>query len=322
MQLVHNISNLPHDALKPSIAAIGFFDGVHLGHQYLIEQVKAEAAAKGLCTALVTFPVHPRKVMNAEYKPELLTSYNEKIELLEATGIDYCFALDFTSDISQLTAYDFMRSILKERYNIHGLVIGYDHRFGHNRSEGFDDYNRYGKELGIDVIQARACIVNDVTISSSVIRRLLHSGDVTLATTYLGYEYFLEGTVIDGYKVGRTIGFPTANLQPTDSEKLIPSDGVYAVRATVKDEVYAGMMNIGHRPTINNGHNRSLEVHILHFHSDIYDCPIRISFVQRIRSEMKFNGKDQLIEQLSKDALTVEKLLLGVLTSFLSKNDK
>lgn len=310
MLLVHNTSNLSHDALKPSIAAIGFFDGVHLGHHYLIEQVESEAAAKGLCAALVTFPVHPRKVMNAEYEPELLTSYDERIELLQATGVDYCFALDFTSDISQLTAYDFMRSILKERYNIHGLVIGYDHRFGHNRSEGFDDYYRYGKELGIDVIQAKACVLDDVTISSSTIRRLLHSGDVTLSATYLGYEYFLEGTVIDGYKVGRTIGFPTANLRPTDPDKLIPADGVYAVRVTLNDIIYAGMMNIGHRPTINNGHNRSIEVHILHFHSDIYDCPIRISFVQRIRSEMKFTSKEQLIEQLSKDAITVEKLLI------------
>lgn len=310
MQLVHNMSDLSHDTLKPSIAAIGFFDGVHLGHHYLIEQVKEEAARKGFCSALVTFPVHPRKVMNAEYKPELLTSYDEKIELLELAGIDYCFALDFTSAISHLTAYDFMRSILKKRYNIHGLVIGYDHRFGHNRSEGFDDYCRYGEELDIEIIHARARIINNVTISSSVIRRLLHDGDVALAATSLGYEYFLEGTVIDGYKVGRTIGFPTANIRVTDPDKLVPADGVYAVRVIVNGNTYAGMLNIGHRPTINNGHNRSIEVHILHFHSDIYNCPIRISFVQRIRSEMKFTGKEQLIEQLSKDASVVERLLL------------
>jgi riboflavin kinase/FMN adenylyltransferase len=294
---------------KPSIAAIGFFDGVHLGHRYLIEQVKEEAAAKGFSSALVTFPVHPRKVMNAEYKPELLTSHDEKIELLEAIGIDHSFILDFTTELSRLTAYAFMRSVLKERYHIHGLVIGYDHRFGHDRTEGFDDYCLYGKELGIEVIRARARVMNDVTISSSVIRRLLHSGDVALAATYLGYEYFLEGTVIDGYKIGRTIGFPTANLRPTDPDKLIPADGVYAVRVTVHDTVYAGMMNIGRRPTMNDGRNRSIEVHLLHFHSDIYDCPVRISFVERIRSEMKFTGKEQLIEQLSKDALVINELI-------------
>lgn len=309
MLLVRDIPDFSYDMLKPSVAAIGFFDGVHLGHRYLIEQVKTEAAKRGLCSSLITFPVHPRKVMNVEYNPELLTSFDEKNELLETTGIDYCFALDFTSEVSHLTAYDFMRSILKERYHIQGLVIGYDHRFGHNRSEGFDDYSRYGDELGIDVIRAHARIINDVTISSSVIRRLLHAGDVGLAATYLGYEYFLDGTVVDGYKVGRTIGFPTANIYVTDPDKLVPADGVYAVRVTVNDHIYAGMLNIGHRPTINNGGNRSIEVHILHFHSDIYNCPIRISFVQRIRSEMKFTGKEQLVEQLSKDASVVEGIL-------------
>ena len=295
---------------KPSIAAIGFFDGVHLGHRYLIEQVKEEAAAKGLSSALVTFPVHPRKVMDAGYKPELLTSYGEKIGLLGAMGVDHSFVLDFTAELSHLTAYDFMRSILKERYTIHGLVIGHDHRFGYHRTEGFDDYRLYGKELGIEVVRAQARVMNDVTISSSVIRRLLHFGDVALAATYLGYEYFLEGIVIDGYKVGRTMGFPTANLRPADPDKLVPADGVYAVRVTVNDTVYAGMMNIGRRPTLNNGCNRSIEVHLLHFHADIYDCPVRISFVERIRSEMKFACKEQLIEQLSKDALAVSKRLL------------
>lgn len=309
MQLVRNIPNLPANEPKPSIAAIGFFDGVHLGHRYLIGQVKAEAAKRGLSASLITFPVHPRKVMNADYTPELLTTHTEKIELLETTDVDYCFALDFTPALSRLTAYDFMRTILKERYNICGLVIGYDHRFGHNRSEDFDAYCRYGKELGIEVIRAQAYTTGEVTISSSVVRRLLHEGDVSLASTYLGYEYFLEGTVIDGYKVGRTIGFPTANIRSANPEKLVPADGVYAVRVVVQGETYAGMLNIGHRPTINNGGNRSIEVHILQFHSDIYNQPIRISFVQRIRSEMKFTGKEQLIEQLSKDAVAVTEIL-------------
>lgn len=311
MLLVHNQFDIPHQVLKPSVVAIGFFDGVHLGHRFLIEQVKEEAAARGLCAALVTFPVHPRKVMNKTYNPELLTTYKEKLDLLETTGIDYCFALDFTPDVSQLTAADFMRSILKERFNVQGLVIGYDHRFGHNRSEGFDDYVRCGTELAIDVIRARARTINEVTISSSVIRRALHAGEVAVAASYLGYEYFLDGTVVDGYKVGRTIGFPTANLSINDPDKLVPADGVYAVRVAVDGAVYAGMLNIGHRPTINNGSNRSIEVHILRFQSNIYNCPIRISFVERIRSEMKFSGKEELIEQLSKDARIVEELLLS-----------
>lgn len=312
MLLVRNIPDITEThKLKPCAVAIGFFDGVHLGHHYLIEQVKEEAAARGLRSALITFPVHPRQVMNAEYKPELLTSYDEKIELIRSTGIDYCFALDFTPDISLLTAYDFMRTIIKDGYHAEALVIGYDHRFGHNRSEGFEDYCRYGEQLGIEVIRAHARIINDVTISSSAVRRLLHVGDVSQAATYLGYAYFLDGTVIDGYKVGRTMGFPTANLNLSDPDKLIPADGVYAVEVTINGTVHAGMLNIGHRPTINNGRNRSIEVHILRFHSDIYDCSIRISFIQRIRQEMKFSGKEQLIEQLSKDASVVENLFFN-----------
>lgn len=304
------VRNIPDQPLEPCVAAIGFFDGVHLGHRYLIEQVKEAAAIKGLRTALITFPVHPRKVMNDEYNPELLTTYDEKVALLAETGIDYCYAIDFTLDISMLTAHDFMKNILKERYKVQTLIIGYDHRFGHNRSEGFDDYVTFGQELGIDINRARARTINNTTISSSVVRRLLHAGEVGSAGAYLGYDYFLDGIVVDGYKVGRTIGFPTANLRPYDPDKLVPGDGVYAVHVTVDGTVYAGMLDIGYRPTLNNGSDRSIEVHILHFHSDIYDCPIRISFVQRIRSDIKFSGIDELIEQLHKDAQFVEDLLL------------
>lgn len=310
MLLVRNISDVFCQTRSLCAAAIGFFDGVHLGHRYLIQQVKETAASKGLSSVLITFSVHPRKVMNVSYKPELLTSYEEKQELLEATGIDYCYTMDFTPELSRLTAREFMATVLKERCGVSALVIGYDHRFGHNRNEGFDDYCRYGSELGIDVIRAHARTINGITVSSSAIRRLLHAGDVALAASYLGYDYGLEGKVVGGYKVGRTMGFPTANLSVANSDRLIPADGVYAVRVFVDGNTYAGMLNVGHRPTIDNGNNRSIEVHILRFHSDIYDHQIRISFVQRIRSEMKFSGKEALIEQLVKDARVVEALLL------------
>lgn len=299
----------PEENPTPCVAAIGFFDGVHLGHHFLIDQVKTEAKAKGLRSALITFPIHPRKVMNDEYKPELLTSYDEKLELLEATGIDYCFILEFTPDLSHLTAYEFMRSILKECCNVQTLIIGYDHRFGHNRSEGFEDYCLYGLELGIKVVQARAQTVSDTTVSSSVIRRLLHAGDVARANHCLGYKYFLSGTVVDGYKVGRTIGYPTANLRLADPGKLIPADGVYAVRVLVDGQMYGGMLNIGHRPTINNGPHRSIEVHIFRFNSDIYNQPIRIYFVQRTRSEIKYESIELLIRQLGEDAREAKEIL-------------
>lgn len=212
-----------------------------------------------------------------DYRPELLTTSEEKLALLEGTGVDYCFMLDFTREVSHLTAHEFMSDILRDRYRVQILVIGYDHRFGHNRSEGFEDYCRYGSEMGIEVIRARACVCDDLHISSSVIRKMLHQGEVDRAARCLGYDYFLDGTVVSGYQVGRKIGFPTANLSVDDPDKLVPADGVYAVHVTFDGHTYNGMLNIGTRPTIGNGPERSIEVNILHFHSDIYDKFIRLS---------------------------------------------
>ena len=313
MQIIRDTSAITPE---PCVATIGFFDGVHAGHRYLIQQVKEIAAAKGLRSALVTFPVHPRKVMNAEYRPELLTTPEEKISLLADIGVDYCLMLDFTPEISRLTAREFMTQLLKERYQVKYLVIGYDHRFGHNRSEDFEDYVRYGKEIGIEVIRAKAYASNieienepNIPVSSSLIRKLLHQGEVNLAADCLKYEYFLDGIVVGGYQVGRKIGFPTANLRVDDPDKLIPADGVYAVWVTFDGKTYMGMLNIGVRPTIDNGQNRTIEVNILHFHSDIYDKFIRLTFIKRIRPELKFSSIDELITQLHKDAEKTETIL-------------
>ena len=313
MQIIRDISPL---APEPCVATIGFFDGVHAGHRYLIRQVKEIAAAKSLRSALVTFPVHPRKVMNAGYRPELLTTAEEKINLLADIGADYCLMLDFTPDISRLTAREFMARVLKKRFQVQCLVIGYDHRFGHNRSEGFEDYVGYGKEIGIEVIQAKA-YANHIemedgehtTVSSSLIRKLLHKGNVDLAAHCLGYEYFLDGTVVGGYQVGRKIGFPTANLSVDDPDKLIPADGVYAVWVTFDGKTYMGMLNIGVRPTIGNASHRTIEVNIFHFHSNIYDKFIRLTFVKRTRPELKHDSIDELIVQLHKDAEETETIL-------------
>ncbi|MDL2247594.1 bifunctional riboflavin kinase/FAD synthetase [Bacteroides sp. OttesenSCG-928-J23] len=291
------------------VASIGFFDGVHVGHRYLISQVKEAASRLGMASALITFPVHPRLVMNADYTPELLTSYEEKIDLLAATGIDYCIVLPFTPDIARFTARDFMNTILKNQCHVGALVIGHDHRFGHNRTDDFTDYCAYGRELGIEVIRGRACVLHNTTVSSSVIRRLIREGDIALANRYLGYNYRLEGVVTDGHKVGRTLGFPTANLQIRQTFKLLPPDGVYAVHVEVDGKEYAGMLNIGQRPTMDNGTNRSIEVHILQFNSDIYDFPLTLRFVQFIRNELKFASKEALKEQLEADRRRVEELL-------------
>lgn len=306
MQIIHDI---PSVVPEPCVATIGFFDGVHRGHRFLIEQVRQEAATRGMRSALITFPVHPRKVMNRDFQPELLTTRDEKIALLAATEVDYCMMLDFTPDVSRLTAREFMTGILKERYNVHALVIGYDHRFGHNRSEGFEDYCRYGEAVAMEVIRAEACLVDSIRVSSSAIRNFLHQGDVGEANRCLGYDYFLDGTVVGGYQVGRKIGFPTANLQVDDPDKLIPVDGVYAVRVAFDGKTHDGMLSIGNRPTIGNGPERSIEVNIFNFHSDIYDKFIRLSFVQYLRPQLKFDSIEELIGQIRQDQSDVEAIL-------------
>ncbi|EGJ70699.1 riboflavin biosynthesis protein RibF [Bacteroides coprosuis DSM 18011] len=308
MQIIDKKSNtIP----SPCVASIGFFDGVHKGHYYLIKQVLAEANRRDLKSALLTFPIHPAKVMRPDTVMEHLTIRDEKLELLAKTSVDYCFLIDFTKELSQLTAREFMQFILKDKYNVKVLVIGYDHRFGHNREEGFEDYCRYGKELGIEVIQAKAFYDDSVDVSSSYIRKAIDAGDVLLAEQYLGYPYFLEGKVIQGKQLGRTIGFPTANVNVSSPDKLIPKDGVYAVKVLVEDnqEEYWGMLNIGHRPTVDDGPNRSIEVNILDFNKDIYNKSIRLLFKHRLRDEVKFSSIDKLVEQLHRDEESVRKLI-------------
>ena len=285
---------------SPTVATIGFFDGVHLGHRFLIQQVKVAATQTGWQSSIITFPVHPRQVIQSEFQPQLLSSPEEKIELLASTGVDNCILLPFTRELSQLTAYEFMQ-LLYDKYKVRMLVIGYDHRFGHNRAETFEDYCRYGRELGIHIMQASAYTQEQDKVSSSAIRRALQTGDIRTATKFLGYHYYLEGTVVDGYKVGRKIGFPTANLRVDFPNKLIPSIGVYAVCVYVNGGKYKGMLNIGYRPTINNGTDLSIEVHILDFQGDIYHQKMRIEFIDFLRPEMKFNSVDELVLQMQKD---------------------
>ena len=287
-------------ALTPSVATIGFFDGVHLGHRHLINQVKMAASLNGWCSSIITFPVHPRQIIQSDYQPSLLSSPEEKIELLATTGIDNCILLPFTKELSQLTAWEFMQ-LLYEQYQVRMLVIGYDHRFGHNRAETFEDYCRYGRELGIHIMQATAYTQEQDKVSSSAIRRALLSGEVSTAAKYLGYPYFLQGTIVGGYQVGRKIGFPTANLRVDFSNKLIPSVGVYAVYVYVNGQKYKGILNIGHRPTLNNGADLSIEVHIIDFEADIYHQPMRIEFIDFLRTEAKFQSTEELALQIQKD---------------------
>ncbi len=295
---------------KPAVATIGFFDGVHRGHLFLIEQVKRLAREQGRTSLLVTFDSHPRQVMRKDYQPRLLSTLAEKRGWLEASGADLCALLHFTDELSRLTAREFMEQVLHDGLGVKTLVIGYDHRFGHGRSEGFDEYVRYGLEIGIQVVRAEACRVAQVNVSSSVTRAFLLEGEVEMAARCLGRFYELTGRVVPGFRVGRELGFPTANLQVTDGLKLVPGRGVYAVWVYgACGRPLKGMLNIGRRPTMDNGDALSVEVHLLHFTGDLYDKELRVEFVRRLRDEKKFRNSAELMRQLRADAAQVELLL-------------
>ena len=294
--------------MKPCVATIGFFDGVHCGHRFLIEQVKAEAAKMGLESTVITFEQHPRKVLCADYQPKLLTTLEEKQLLLSKTGIDNCAVLHFDRKMAELSAREFMERVLRSLLNVKRLYIGYDHRFGHNREEGFDNYVCYGRELGIEVVQHTAFQLSGVSVSSSVVRSFLEAGEVEMARRCLGYPYFLAGKVTTGVQEGRRLGFPTANLV-VSPDKLIPAPGVYAVYVQQEGTgtMKRAMMNIGTRPTF-GPNEQTLEVHILDFDGDLYDRELMVGFIGRMREERKFKSREELVAQLRKDAETVVEL--------------
>ena len=291
----------------PSVATIGFFDGVHRGHRFLINNVVKEAASRGLLSTVVTFDRHPRQVLGSDFQPRLLSTNEEKMLLISKTGVERCVMLPFSEQMAQMTACDFMKKILRDRLGVQVLIIGYDNRFGHNRSEGFDDYVRYGREMGIEVMSAQSFLLHGINVSSSVIRSFLQEGEIEMAENCLGYPYFFTGKVVKGFRVGHELGFPTANIEQDNMLKMIPSPGVYAVKVRIEGtvELKHAMMNIGTRPTF-NGTQQTLEVHILNFNDDIYGKMISVAFVHKLRNERQFPSKEALSEQLVKDAQMVE----------------
>ncbi len=281
-------------------ATIGFFDGVHKGHQYMVSRLIGDAKEHGLGSAIITFRQHPRQILQKEYIPQLLTLAERKEQLLRSTGVDSVVMLDFDMELARLSARDFML-MLHDKFGVDRLLVGYDHRFGHNRSEDIDDYKRYGREIGMEVVANDAYSDNDTNISSSVIRRLLSEGNVSLSNDYLGYKYGFEGIVVRGHGEGKKLGFPTANMQ-ISVEQLVPKRGVYAVEVEVEGfcGVFMGMMNIGCRPTYGE-FKQTLEVNILDFDTDIYGRKVSVRFVRRLRDERRFGSISELIEQLGKD---------------------
>lgn len=299
MKTIHLDTSAP--LLPPCVATIGFFDGVHLGHRHLIEQVKAEARRAGLASAVVTFATHPRQVVSAGYVPQLLTSLPQKLELLAQTGVDEAVVLPFDRCMAALSAHDFMHDILKRRIAAATLITGYDNRFGHNRAEGFADYVRYGAEMDMRVVQGEALTVDGVNVSSSVIRRLLNEGCAADAARFLGRRYTIGGRVERGFQEGRRMGFPTANIAPSLPEQLIPKCGAYAARLRIgQGEWLPAMINVGDCPTF--GRTRlTIEAHIIGFTADIYGATVTAEFVRRLRGERRFDGEEALKAQLCAD---------------------
>ena len=293
-----------------SVCSIGFFDGVHCGHQCLIRQVRDEALRRGARSLLITFDRHPRSVFAPDSAPALLTTAEEKMALLKATGIDEIYVLPFDREMAALSAKEFMQQVLKEKLNVGVLVIGYDHHFGRPRQgspETFEDYQAYGREVGIKVVQAHE--LEGGHVSSSAIRHALEKGDIETATRLLGRPYSWTGRVVHGHEVGRQLGFPTANLEALEPAKMLPANGAYAV--TVKSEIFEakGMLNIGTRPTIDNGSDVSVEAHLFDVNEDLYDQTLTLSFITRLREERRFSSEAELTEQLQCDQKAALKVL-------------
>lgn len=299
MKTIHLDTSTP--VLPPCVATIGFFDGVHLGHRHLIAQVKAEAVRTGLASAVVTFSTHPRQVVNAGYVPQLLTPPPQKLELLAQTGVDETVVLPFDRRMAALSAHDFMHGILKARINARTLITGYDNRFGHNRAEGFADYVRYGEEMGMEVKQGEALTMEGVNVSSSLVRRMLNEGRAADAARFLGRRYTIGGHVEHGFREGRRMGFPTANIAPTLPNQLIPQSGAYAARLRIGSGCWLpAMINVGSCPTF--GRERStIEAHIIGFTGDIYGTTVTAEFVRRLRGERRFDSEEGLKAQLMAD---------------------
>jgi len=293
-------------ALNP-VVTIGTFDGVHLGHKKVIKRLQELAKKVNGETVIFTFYPHPRLVLNTHQDElRLINTLEEKKILLEAAGVDHMVIYSFTKEFSKLSYTDFVEKILVGQLGMKYLVVGYDHKFGHKRKGTYEDLKVYADKLNFNIEQLEVLNVDAIDISSTKIRHALAEGDIQTTNKYLGHRYFIKGIVVDGKKLGHEIGFPTANIDPQESYKLVPKDGVYAVKVEIDDVMYNGMLNIGFRPTVNHQmDNRSIEVNIFDFDQNIYYKNISIHFYKRIRNEQMFKGIDALKEQLVKDKETV-----------------
>jgi riboflavin kinase/FMN adenylyltransferase len=307
MRIYHHIDEFVK--LNNAVVTIGTFDGVHIGHRKIIAGIKELADKTGGETVLLTFFPHPRMILHPEDESiKMINTINEKAELLEKLGVDHLIITPFSRDFSNQTAEGYIRDVLVNKIGTKKIVIGYDHRFGKDRAGGLADMQHLGPVYGFDVIEIPEQDINEVAISSTRIREALLKSDIELANTFLGYPFFITGTVTRGDQIGRTIGYPTANIVIEERYKLIPGDGIFAVKVIIDGAVYKGMAYIGTRPTI-NGLTRNIEVNIFDFDQDIYNQQIRMEFHHYVRGDVKFAGLDELKAQLAQDKVDVLQLL-------------
>ncbi|MDB4903968.1 MAG: bifunctional riboflavin kinase/FAD synthetase [Mucilaginibacter sp.] len=307
MRIYHHIDEFVR--LKNAVVTIGTFDGVHIGHRKIISGIRELADSSGGETVLLTFFPHPRMILHPEDESlKLINTINEKAELMEQLGIDHLIITPFSRDFSNQSAESYIRDVLVNKIGTKKIVIGYDHRFGKDRQGGLDDLQRLGPVYGFEVIEIPEQDINEVAVSSTRTRSALLGDNIDLANTFLGYPFFITGAVIRGDQIGRQIGYPTANIHIEERYKLIPGDGIFAVKVKIAGEYYKGMAYIGTRPTV-NGITRNIEVNIFDFDRDIYNQQIRMEFYHFVREDIKFNSLDELKEQLAKDKLDVAKLL-------------
>lgn len=308
MRIFHNISETSD--LKDTIVTIGTFDGVHLGHQKILKKLVELKNKNGGETLLFTFDPHPRKVLFPEQRDlKLITTTQEKCELLKQFGIDNVLVFPFTIEFSKMSAEDYISNIISETLKTKTLVIGYDHRFGSNREGNIETLKQVSSNYNFDLIEIPAQEINQLNISSTRIRKAIEEGEIEVANSFLGYSFFMSGIVIKGKQLGRTIGYPTANIELLDLDKIKPKTGVYAVNIIIDQINFKGMLNVGYNPTTDSDRIQKIEVNIFDFNKDIYGKIIKIEFIKHLRNEVKFANLDELKEQLAKDKIACEKIV-------------
>ena len=306
MKIVQNTSNF--SVKDETYVTIGTFDGVHFGHQKIIEKLVKEAKKANKKSVVLTFFPHPRMVLQKDASLKLLNTIEERATLLEKTDLDYLIIHPFSKDFSRMSALEFVRDILVKQLNISKLIIGYDHHFGKNREGNITQLSEYSHLYGFKVEEIPAQDIDSVSVSSTKVRRALAAGNLKTANHYLGYNFMLTGTVVNGKKLGGKIGYPTANIDVKETYKLIPKTGVYVVKSSIGRKTVFGMMNIGFNPTV-NGKLRSIEIHFFDFSQDIYGVYLEIEILKRLREEQKFDSLAELEKQLLKDAVVSKQFL-------------